>query len=105
MRSTAGLHRRSEGGRGGNCYRPRGRTGLTLPRGTMASQTISPPSWRFPAEVPGWLTEPEGRKLAELSRGKRVLELGTYLGRSAICIAQTAVNLLTIDWHQGDDGT
>lgn len=55
----------------------------------------------FPEEVDGWLTIWEGRKLAELAKGKRVLELGSYCGRSTICIAQTAEHVVSIDPHDG----
>jgi len=61
--------------------------------------------WKFPAEVPGWLTLKEGTALASLARGKEVLEIGTYCGRSTICMAQTAHGVDTIDHHEGDDGT
>jgi len=56
--------------------------------------------WSFPADVPGWLDEPQARLLAELARGKKVLELGTYCGKSAISMAQTATSLVSVDWHR-----
>lgn len=40
--------------------------------------------------------------LAELSRGKRVLEIGSWLGRSTIAIASEAESVTAVDWHQGD---
>src|SRR5258708_4656047 len=46
--------------------------------------------FRFPEEVCGWLTDAEGRKLAELAADKRVLEIGSCEGRSTICMAQVA---------------
>jgi SAM-dependent methyltransferase len=58
----------------------------------------------FPDDVKGWLTVNEGRKLAELARGKRVLEVGSYHGRSTICMAQTAAKVVSVDWHKGDEG-
>lgn len=57
--------------------------------------------WKFPQEIPGWLSEAEGRKLAELSAGKRVLEIGSYEGRSTVCIAQTAAAVECIDPFDG----
>ncbi len=53
--------------------------------------------WKFPDEVRGWLSEREGRKLADLAAGKRCLEIGAYAGRSTICMAQTADTLDVID--------
>jgi predicted O-methyltransferase YrrM len=53
--------------------------------------------WKFPAEVTGWLTEEEGRCLARLAAGKRVLEIGSFEGRSTICMAQTAARVDCID--------
>jgi hypothetical protein len=55
----------------------------------------------FPDDVDGWLTSWEGRKLAELAKDKRVLELGSYFGRSTICLAQTACYVVSIDPHDG----
>lgn len=55
----------------------------------------------FPEDVDGWLTSWEGRKLSEIAKGKRVLELGSYCGRSTICIAQTAEHVVSIDPHDG----
>lgn len=61
-------------------------------------------TWTFPDDVNGWLTVGEGRKLADLARGKRVLEFGSYHGRSTICMAQTAAKVVSVDWHKGDEG-
>lgn len=60
---------------------------------------------RFPHDVPGWLTEREGQKLAELAKDKVVLEIGSYCGRSTICLAQTAKKVHSLDWHRGDADT
>lgn len=64
-----------------------------------------PFDWRFPGEVPGWLSEREGLELAKLAAGKRVLEIGSYHGRSTMCMAQVAESLDSIDWHKGDSGS
>lgn len=53
--------------------------------------------WTFPADVKGWLTEEEGRALAELARGRRVLEIGSFEGRSTVCLAQTAEHVTAVD--------
>jgi SAM-dependent methyltransferase len=61
--------------------------------------------WRFPADVPGWLTFPEAAKLVELARGKRVVEIGSYHGKSTVAMAQVAELVRSIDWHEGDAGS
>lgn len=58
---------------------------------------------KFPVDVRGWLTEEEGAALAELAAGAVVLEIGSYEGRSTICMAQTAKVVHAVDWHCGDD--
>lgn len=55
----------------------------------------------FPHDVEGWLTEEEGRALAEFVRGKTVLEIGAYCGRSTICMAQTAKFVESLDTWDG----
>lgn len=60
-----------------------------------------PGGWQFPHEVGGWLTETEGRILAEVAEGKRVLEVGSYLGRSTICLAQKAKSVDCVDPFDG----
>ena len=57
--------------------------------------------FRFPHDVDGWLTETEGRALAELAKDRYVLEIGSYCGRSTICLAQTATHVTAIDPHDG----
>lgn len=60
------------------------------------------PAWRYPADVPGWLTEAEARRLAELAAGLLVLEVGSYHGRSTVALAQTAARVHAVDTHRGD---
>lgn len=55
----------------------------------------------FPSDVQGWLTEKEGRKLSEIAVGRDVLEIGAYCGRSTICLAQTAMRVLSLDCWDG----
>lgn len=64
--------------------------------------TEPPPSGRFvlPA-VSGWLRHEEGEALAELARGKRVLEVGSYCGLSTVCMARTAASVVSVDPHDG----
>ncbi len=61
----------------------------------------SPVPGAFPAEIQGWLTPREGKALAELSRGKRVLEIGSYCGLSTVCIARTACSVTACDYFDG----
>lgn len=55
----------------------------------------------FPADVPGWLSEAEGRELARLAEGKDVLEVGSYCGRSTVCMARTARSVTAVDPFDG----
>lgn len=69
----------------------------------LSESTIAKPAngIGFPSDVDGWLTKEEGAKLSEISRGKNVLEIGSYCGRSTICIAQTAKRVVSVDPHDG----
>ena len=53
--------------------------------------------YRHPEGVPGWLSYAEGRSLWELARGKRVLELGRFHGRSTVALAQSAREVVSVD--------
>lgn len=55
----------------------------------------------FPADVQGWLTANEGQRLTELCKDKKVVEIGSYCGRSSICIAQQAESLSCVDYWDG----
>jgi SAM-dependent methyltransferase len=57
--------------------------------------------YELPRDVPGWLTTTEGEALSRLARGRRVLEVGSYLGLSTICLARTAESVVSIDPHDG----
>lgn len=65
----------------------------------------------FPDKVKGWLSYNEGKVLYELAQKQPksgcVVELGTYQGRSAICLAQGSLKagggpIFTIDKFTGD---
>jgi SAM-dependent methyltransferase len=56
---------------------------------------------RFPHDAAGWLAECEGRELARLAEGKSVLEIGSFCGRSTICLAQTAKAVAAVDTFDG----
>jgi hypothetical protein len=57
--------------------------------------------WVYPGDIRGWLSEAEGAALAELARGKRVLEIGSFCGKSAVSMAQTAESVTCIDPFDG----
>ncbi len=55
----------------------------------------------FPHDIDGWLRPDEGLALADLARGKRVLEIGSYCGLSTVCLARTAESVVSVDPHDG----
>ena len=78
------------------------------------SQAPSPASFdqvfRSVADVEGWMTRGQARRLWDRARtlpaGGRVVEIGSYRGRSAIVLASAApagVQVVCIDPHGGND--
>lgn len=65
-------------------------------------QPETPAGFVFPEDVDGWLTSFEGAALAEFADGQDVLEIGSYCGRSTICLAQTARSVVSVDPHHGE---
>jgi SAM-dependent methyltransferase len=61
----------------------------------------SPVPTAHPHDVLGWLDPEEGRELAKLAAGKRVLEIGSYCGLSTICMARTAKHVTAVDYFDG----
>lgn len=59
---------------------------------------VSPVPNAFPRDIEGWLKQKEGDALAELARGKRVLEIGSYCGLSTVCLARTAQHVVACDY-------
>jgi len=66
--------------------------------------------FRAIASVQGWMTRDQARRLwdrsSELHSGDRVVEIGSYHGRSAIVLASAAapgVQVICIDPHGGND--
>lgn len=54
----------------------------------------------------GWLSDDEAAALASLARGEAVLELGSYCGRSTLCMADAGASaVVSVDRHRGDAGT
>jgi predicted O-methyltransferase YrrM len=69
----------------------------------VVTATTAQEELTFPGDVPGWLTDREGYALygvAQRTKGA-VVELGAYMGRSTICLAQGAP-VTTVDSMQGE---
>lgn len=73
----------------------------TRPVGWHESQDEPEFSSEKLADVPGWLTDAEGEVLQREARGKRVLEIGAYCGRSTIWLASHAKEVHVIDTFSG----
>lgn len=71
-----------------------------LRRSAPRQNTAHPPAL-FPEDVLSNVTAAECGRLAELAAGRRVLEIGSYLGRSTIAMAATAQVVHSIDPHNG----
>lgn len=56
-------------------------------------------------DVKGCLAHDEGELLRALAVGRRVLEVGSYHGRSTIAMAEVALGVVSVDHHRGDEGT
>jgi SAM-dependent methyltransferase len=55
----------------------------------------------FPEDISGWLTHDEGHELARLAAGNVCLEIGSYCGKSTVCLAKTAKSVLAVDPFDG----
>lgn len=53
-------------------------------------------------DIQTWTSPEEVAKLVSLSEGKNVLEVGTWLGHTAIAMAQVAEHVTSVDPHLGD---
>jgi predicted O-methyltransferase YrrM len=64
-------------------------------------------AWAHARDVEGWLTEAQARRLFAAAVGVaprgRVVELGSFRGRSAIVLAGADVEVVCIDPHAGSD--
>ena len=69
---------------------------------SLRSYLPARPRGPFAPDVASSLTEAECRRLAELARGKTVLEVGSWFGRSTIALASTATSVHAVDPHEGD---
>jgi predicted O-methyltransferase YrrM len=54
-----------------------------------------------PPMISGWLTEAEGRLLAQLAAGKSVLEIGSWCGLSTVWMARKASMVIAVDTFDG----
>ena len=52
--------------------------------------------------IPSAVTPAEAAALADLARGKTVLELGAHYGFSTVVLASVASWVTSVDWHMGD---
>jgi predicted O-methyltransferase YrrM len=65
-------------------------------------------AWAHASDVEGWLTEAQARRLFAAAAGAgggvaRVVEIGSFRGRSAIVLAGTGAEVVCIDPHAGSD--
>ena len=64
-------------------------------------------AWAHARDVEGWLTEAQARRLfaaaAGVAPGGRVVEIGSFRGRSAIVLAGAEVDVVCVDPHAGSD--
>ena len=73
-----------------------GRQGVIVPGATDNRKLILP-------AISSAVTANESQALADLARGKVVLELGAWFGYSTIVLASVAERVTSVDWHMGDD--
>jgi SAM-dependent methyltransferase len=52
----------------------------------------------------GWLPDNEVRELQRLAKGKTVLELGAWKGRSTVALGLVATYVVSVDRHEGVEG-
>jgi predicted O-methyltransferase YrrM len=64
-------------------------------------------AWGAARDVEGWLTEAQAQRLfaaaAAVAPGGRVVEIGSFRGRSAIVLAGAGAEVVCIDPHAGSD--
>jgi predicted O-methyltransferase YrrM len=64
-------------------------------------------AWAVARDVEGWLTEAQARRLfaaaAAVAPGGRVVEIGSFRGRSAIVLASAGADVVCVDPHAGSD--
>lgn len=55
-----------------------------------------------PSDILTAVSREESLALADLARGKTVLEMGAFYGHSTVVLASVADLVVSVDWHQGD---
>ena len=71
--------------------------------GTSIMDSAFPVPFPAPEPLPpGWLTQPEAEVLERLARGRTVLEIGSFRGRSTVAMARVAKRVFALDWFRGD---
>ena len=77
---------------------------------TSSAPTTFDSAWAATAQVEGWMTHDQARRLwdraSELADGSRIVEIGSFRGRSTIILASAApggTTVVAIDPHLGTD--
>jgi hypothetical protein len=71
-----------------------------LHKGRPAHDCVTEPL--LPRDIPSAITDEEAAVLAEIAKGKYVLEMGAHYGFSTVILARTARSVVSVDWHHGD---
>jgi predicted O-methyltransferase YrrM len=74
-----------------------------IERARRAWDSRSEPVFVFAEEIPSTVSHAECRELARIAKGKRVLEVGSYFGRSTVALASTAAVVHSVDLHPPDN--
>lgn len=75
--------------------------GCAAAQGGPVPGPVIPGDLIIPA-IPSAVTAAEAVALADLARGKTVLELGAHHGFSTVVLASVAAQVTSVDWHLGD---
>lgn len=54
--------------------------------------------------VEGWFTDKECNAMQPFAVGKRCVEIGSYKGRSTLCLAEVATHVYAVDHFRADEG-
>ncbi len=68
----------------------------------MAGESLNYTDW---TKVEGWLSRSEGETLRMMAYGKHVIEIGSWKGRSTVCMGQVCRTLVALDHFRGDSNT
>lgn len=84
------------------CLLPCGAPGCGMPRVRGETEPELPAGVIIPDDITSGMTQEEALALAELARGKIVIELGAWHGYSTVVLASVADYVISVDWHMGD---